>query len=312
MNKHSESKPPLALGFSWLYAPVLAAIYPVLQLYAVSAREVDPSDAAICGLIAAVAAISLAYLLRLVYSDAKRAGCAAVVLVVWCFTFSGYLQLGRIAAEAALSISSSMSSPIIDLILTLIWLVLLFVALWFLYRAKWSEYRIGRMYRFVTLACLFALFFTVYQVARGHLQSTDVDTPASIWSSDREGFRILGYRAAPRILRDVYYLIFDRYGNDTALRRFFQFDNSQFYNELEKRGFIVYRNATTSYPMTMPSMSSTLNMRYLSSRVGTIPDYELPSKQTKSANCSSMLAINTTILEINMNHCDAAASHSGT
>jgi hypothetical protein len=58
-----------------------------------------------------------------------------------------------------------------------------------------------------------------------------------------------------------------------ALRRFFQFDNSEFYNELEKRAFIVDRNATTSYPMTMPSMSSTLNMRYLSSSLGTIPDY---------------------------------------
>lgn len=273
MAKHSESKPPLALPFSWLYAPVLAAVYPILQLYTHSDREADPGDAVICGAVAVIAAITLAYLLRLVYSSPKRAGFAAVVLIVWCFTYSSYLRIGRMATEVTSSSSSATNSPVIDLVLTLIWLMLLLAALWFLFKVQWSEYRIGRVYRFVKLACLFAVIFAVYQSARGHLQTTDFDAPASIWASDREVLPDSWSPVPPRNPRDVYFLIFDRYGNDAALRRFFQFDNSEFYNELEKRGFVVDRNATTTYPMTMPSMSSTLNMRYLSSSLGTIADY---------------------------------------
>src|SRR5215212_4649923 len=273
MTKDSESKPPFTLPFAWLYAPVLAAVYPILQLYAHSEREADPGDAAICGVVAVIAAITLSYLLRLVYSNPKRAGFAAVVLIVWCFTFSSYLRVGRMATEVSSSSSSATNSPVIDLVLTLVWLILLIVALWFLFKVQWSEYRIGRVYRFVKLACLFAVIFAVYQTARGHLQTAEVDAPASIWASDRETIPGSWKPSTPKNPRDVYFLIFDRYGNDAALRRFFRFDNSEFYNELEKRGFIVDRNATTSYPMTMPSMSSTLNMRFLSSTLAPVADY---------------------------------------
>jgi hypothetical protein len=253
MVKHSEPKPPLYLRFSWLYAPVLAVIYPVLHMYAASVREADPRDAAVCGIVAVVAAIALAYLLRLFYPDPKRAGFAAVVIIVWCFTFSTYLRLGRMATEVTSS-SSSSTTPLKDFILLLLWLLLLLVALWFLFRVRWSEYRSGRVYRLVKFGCLFAVIFAAYQAARGHLQTTDVESPASIWASDREALPETWVPIRPQNPRDVYYLIFDRYGNDPALRKFFQFDNSEFYNELEKRGFAVDRNATCSYPMTMLSM----------------------------------------------------------
>src|SRR5947209_7096026 len=99
MVENSELKPPLFHRWSWLYAPALAAIYPVLYMYAASMREVEPSDAAICGLVVLFAAIALASLLRFVFSSAKRASFAAVVIVVWCFTFAGYLRIGRMAIE---------------------------------------------------------------------------------------------------------------------------------------------------------------------------------------------------------------------
>ena len=58
--------------------------------------------------------------------------------------------------------------------------------------------------------------------------------------------------------------------------RVFNYDNSKFYEELEKRGFLVDRHATTSYPMTAPSMASTLNMRYLAPHFGELSDYFEP------------------------------------
>jgi hypothetical protein len=272
MAEPTQPKPPIFLRFSWLYAPVLAAIYPVLHTYAGSVREADPSDVFICGTVAVVAAIALTYLLRFLSSETKRAGFAAVVIIVWSFTFSGYVRLGRMATEMALT-SSATPSALHDYVLLFFWLMLLIAALWFLFRVRWSEYRMGRVYRFVKLACLFAVMVAVYQTARAHLEAPDIQAPASIWASDHQAIPETWTPNAPKDPRDVYYLIFDRYGNDAALRRFFQFDNSEFYDALEKRGFVVDRNAKTSYPMTMLSMSSTLNMLYLSSLVGTISEY---------------------------------------
>jgi hypothetical protein len=73
--------------------------------------------------------------------------------------------------------------------------------------------------------------------------------------------------------RDIYYIVFDRYGSAEALQKYFGFNNSEFCQELEKRGFVVDRSAITSYPMTALAMTSTLNMRYLSSPVMDISTY---------------------------------------
>jgi hypothetical protein len=271
---NSKSESGLFFRFSWLYAPILAAMYPVLHVYAVSVREAEAGDAAVCGVVTVVAAIVLVCLLRLLCSEKKRAGFVAVVIIAWCFTYSGYTWLGRMATEAASSSSSPTTfTPLNDLILMLFWLMLLLAALWFLFRVRWNEYRVGRVYRFVKLACLFAVIFATYQAVRGYMQLPEVNDPISIWASDDEALPKNWVPKPSENPRDVYYLIFDRYGNDTALRRFFHFDNSKFYNELERRGFVVNREATASYPMTMPSMSSTLNMRYLDSSVASISDY---------------------------------------
>lgn len=45
-------------------------------------------------------------------------------------------------------------------------------------------------------------------------------------------------------MRNVYYLLFDEYGGDENLETYFGFDNSAFYEELERRGFSV---SHTSY-----------------------------------------------------------------
>ena len=65
--------------------------------------------------------------------------------------------------------------------------------------------------------------------------------------------------------RDVYYLIFDRYGSNPVLRRFLDFDNSRFLDALRERGFYVADDAQSNYPTTAHSLASSLNMGYLDS-----------------------------------------------
>ena len=64
--------------------------------------------------------------------------------------------------------------------------------------------------------------------------------------------------------RNVYYLLFDEYGGDENLMTYFGFDNSDFYAELEKRGFSVSHttyNAESCWTDTL--VPNLLNLDYV-------------------------------------------------
>lgn len=61
---------------------------------------------------------------------------------------------------------------------------------------------------------------------------------------------------------DIYYLVFDRYGNQPALQENFNFDNAELYNFLNNHGFNNRPTAYANYPFTMSSIASTMAMDY--------------------------------------------------
>ena len=64
-------------------------------------------------------------------------------------------------------------------------------------------------------------------------------------------------------LPDIYYIIFDRYANATSLAEFYNFDNSEFLEDLTDKGFYVASQSCANYPKTCLSLASSLNMTYL-------------------------------------------------
>lgn len=69
--------------------------------------------------------------------------------------------------------------------------------------------------------------------------------------------------AQPAERPDVYYIIFDRYARQDMLQSVYGYDNSSFLTELEKRGFVVPRDAYANYQRTSASIVSSLNFDYL-------------------------------------------------
>jgi hypothetical protein len=64
-------------------------------------------------------------------------------------------------------------------------------------------------------------------------------------------------------LPDVYWVILDRYGSENVVRKYFDYDNSPFLDELRSRGFYVAGHATANYVKTALSLDSSRNMEYL-------------------------------------------------
>ena len=64
--------------------------------------------------------------------------------------------------------------------------------------------------------------------------------------------------------RNVYYLFFDEYGGDENLWTYFDFDNSEFYGELEQRGFTVSHSSyNTESCWTDTLVPNLLNLNYV-------------------------------------------------
>jgi hypothetical protein len=62
---------------------------------------------------------------------------------------------------------------------------------------------------------------------------------------------------------DIYYVVLDGYGRNDIFQDYYDYDNSQFLDELSDRGFIVTNTARSNYPKTALSVTSTLNMDYI-------------------------------------------------
>lgn len=65
---------------------------------------------------------------------------------------------------------------------------------------------------------------------------------------------------------DVYLIITDEYAGRRELKEVLSFDNTDFENELQKRGFHVTGNSRSNYNGTVYSIASMMNMNYLQTR----------------------------------------------
>ncbi len=71
---------------------------------------------------------------------------------------------------------------------------------------------------------------------------------------------------------DIYYFIFDRYGRQDILEKYFDYENTEFLQSLKDKKFYVDTKSNANYPTTFLSLASSLNMQhltYLSDILGT-------------------------------------------
>lgn len=73
---------------------------------------------------------------------------------------------------------------------------------------------------------------------------------------------------------DIYYIVPDGYPSDAWLQSEMNFDNSEFTEALEARGFVVARQTQANYGLTLASLASTLDMRYLDSNPSELRDQD--------------------------------------
>ena len=90
-----------------------------------------------------------------------------------------------------------------------------------------------------------------------------VESKNSIMEFPNNFEMLLVEKTKEKNLPDIYYIILDEYAGTESLKHNFDFDNSNFYDHLTKKGFFISSNSYSNYPYTLLSIPSSLNMQYL-------------------------------------------------
>ena len=76
---------------------------------------------------------------------------------------------------------------------------------------------------------------------------------------------------APQPLPDIYYLVFDRYGDRATIRDTYGYDNEALYRYLTGEGFFIAEASRSNYLKTALSLASSLNLTHLEDGALNVP-----------------------------------------
>jgi hypothetical protein len=225
---------------SFAFHPALVAAYPVLFLWSQNLGEVDPADV-VPVLLALVGLATIATgVVAIPFRDLRRAALIVTPLVIGLLMY-GHLEnlvrplhVPRWAQQAG-------------------WAALVLAGL--IAAIRGSTIRVEAITRVLNGIAAVLVVVTLVSIVPFQVTSMLVRAEPLDQGADLPG-------TTDRPLRDVYYLILDRYGSDRALELVYGIQND-LTGWLRERGFRVLQDSHANYVKTSLSIASTLNMTHL-------------------------------------------------
>jgi len=188
-----------------------------------------------------------------VLKNYKKAG---IILSIFTILFFSYGHFFSVMTDLRIVLADGAIGP--NKILFPLWLVFFALLIRFAFMKSRSHYT--ALTKILNVAAIVLVIFPFINIV-----SQISKTPHSISSKINARSSAIQFVNSSRIeeYRDIYYLIFDRYANSHSLKEFYDFDNSEFLNNLTDLGFYVAQDSTANYLKTAHSLSSSLNMEYI-------------------------------------------------
>jgi hypothetical protein len=195
-------------------------------------------------------------LLALLYRSPERGAIVTSALVIAFFAF------GHVAAV--------LGSGASDVAQLAAWLALIVVAAVYAARAR-SVARVTRGLNLVAVVLVVLASITIvpYELQRAGRGPVALAGPVTTASGATRA-------------RDIYYLVFDRYGSADANERRFGITDNDLYDWLASRGFQVPADSRGAYRATDFSLAAVMNMQYLDSlteEIGPASDDRTPAHE---------------------------------
>jgi hypothetical protein len=226
--------------FSVPWYPFAVSVYPVLALLAANVGEVKPEATWRPILVCVGITGILFFLLKLFFRDWNR---AAFLTTLWLTLFFSY-------GHVHIQLTEKLTDFNFTRWLLVAWLLLVVLAvLW----AKWKSPSPVAL----NVIALGLVITSLSQVGpelnlRGGYTTRVAAKNAPLQNLTR-----------PQDPPDIYYFILDMYTRADLLKSAYGYDNSDFVNALEARGFYVAECSQSNYTRTEISLVSSLNLSYL-------------------------------------------------
>ena len=230
----------------FLWHPFLFALFPVFSLLALNRYQISPKEALLPGLTVFFTSAIFVLFLGALFSNKRKAGLVVSLFFLAFFSFGHIREAVDGFTLSGLDIGRDRS--------VLVFLAAIFLA---------GVYEIVRMKRdFANLTRIAnAVALVLVMIPLGVI---------GVYELQREGARITGVGIDTEnrgeenaIMPNIYYIILDGYGSETTLKEIYDYDNSEFVEFLEKKGFFIAEESVANYAWTFLSLASSLNMEYL-------------------------------------------------
>jgi hypothetical protein len=227
------------------YHPLLFAAFPVLALFAANVRE----GVSVADLLPSLAVVlaSTGILLAAAAAAFRSLARAAILISAWVVLFFSYGHLWGVVARGANDASSLLLRE--DALLAT-WGILAVLAVVLAARIR----RLPAATRILNTVGAFLVVVNSASIGWGLITAR---------ASGGDPAGVVPLRPPDGELRDIYYIVMDRYGRAETIRRRFGYDNEPFLDSLRDRGFVVAEESAANYPKTAHSLAASLNMTYL-------------------------------------------------
>ena len=207
---------------------------------------------------------------RLFIKNNIKAGIVASVTLSSLF----YFGLAHQSLKKLNIIDSSTEYMYLVLIL---WLIFTVSAVYIFVKTKKDLVSIARMLNFTAIFFLMISLANIiaYEISKPELASDRImGSDAVIKKTDAD-------------LPDIYYLMPDEYAGLDTLRNYFDYENKEFVDFLKNRGFVVPFESRSNYTVTLTSLASILNLKYVNKDLemagsSSQPSYRIPQKMIEN------------------------------
>jgi len=226
--------------------PFLLSSYPVLSLAAANLGEIQLSEATRSLVFSAIVVVIVWGLAQVALRDWRASGVLASIALVALFSYGHVYQLVKPLAIGGIPLGrhrflAPLYLGVLALVVVLVW------------RQRLAA---RRATLWLNVVALVALAAPVWSVVAFLSEAGPVRTEEARASHGEAASNAGG--------PDIYYIIADAYTRSDVLSERFAYDNSDFEAFLESRRFYVADDSLTNYTSTALSLSSSLNMDYLS------------------------------------------------
>lgn len=228
--------------------PVLLSLSFPLTLYGKNLGQVTFEQTVISFICVLLGTILVAWVSTKVFHEMWKSIAVTCVLSVVFFTYTDIFSLVN---QSVIVQVLPKTSPSFELVIHLL-LVFLILTILIYKTKKQVVWLIPFLGVFACSAFLISLFpICKYSI---HRYSTPVILNEEI---------VLSQESNNTLRPDIYYIVPDSHSSEEVMKKYFEYDMSKFTKGLEDKGFRVFHQSTSNYPKTLLSLSSSLNMKYL-------------------------------------------------